>query len=78
MGITGEGAKKVHLHDGPSPRWPWRPWRRREGAEPGLPFALPVGHVLNYLQDWPPWCGFVPDRAQVRPSPARCCCRLPV
>lgn len=27
---------------------------------------LPLVHVLNYLQDRPPWCSFVPDQAQVR------------
>lgn len=63
---------EVHWHTGPKPSPgffgsnTWRKRRRRERPQSGLPLAIPLVHVLNYLQDTPPWCCFAPDKAQVR------------
>ena len=66
---------EVYWHIGPKPKPglfginTWKSQRRRERPQPGLPLAIPLVHVLNYLQDRPPWCCFAPDKAQVRCRP---------
>jgi hypothetical protein len=54
---------RVHVHDGPAPQ-ARRGARVRRPPE-GIPLALPLSNVLNYLLDRPPWCCFATDSAQV-------------
>ena len=63
LGLAEGTLGKVHVHAGSSPHTV----EGKEAGRPqkGLPLALPLVHVLNYLQDRPPWCCFAPDPAQV-------------
>ncbi|CAL8472166.1 g11708 [Coccomyxa elongata] len=64
LGLAEGTMSKVHMHTGSS----LHSVDHKEAGSPqkGLPLALPLVHVLNYLQDRPPWCCFAPDPAQAK------------
>ncbi|KAK9905595.1 hypothetical protein WJX75_002710 [Coccomyxa subellipsoidea] len=64
MGLPEETVSKVHVHSGQGPRAVQE--KKPDGPQKGLPLALPLVHVLNYLQDRPPWCCFASNPAQAR------------
>lgn len=63
LGLSEESLSKVHVHGRPAPHSAKK--AKTDGPQKGLPLALPLVHVLNYLQDQPPWCCFASDPAQV-------------